>query len=98
MYVCPLCERDVAKVSNHHLVPKCRGGTVDNTVPICNDCHNAIHSFFSNKQLEKEFNSVDKLLNDEKFLKHLKWLKKQNPEKNFNTKLKKDQKNRKRNG
>ncbi len=95
---CPLCLRDVPdnKVSDHHLVPRCRGGFA--TVSICVGCHNGIHAFFSNKQLEKEYDSVDALLADEKFSKHVKWLAKQDINKHFISKRSNNQKNRGRNG
>lgn len=95
---CPFCLRDVEKLSNHHLIPRCRGGELDETVRICNDCHNAIHAFFSNKELEKEYNSMDALLSNEEFSKHIKWLSKQNPNRKFPTTLRKTKKNRHRNG
>lgn len=57
---CPLCERIGVRFSDHHLVPRSRGGK--STLPICTDCHRAIHATFSNRELEREFNSVDSLL------------------------------------
>lgn len=94
--ICPLCNREVSKVSDHHLTPKCRGGA--DTLPICNSCHQAIHSFFSNKELEETYHSVEALLSQEKFAKHLKWISKQDPNKEIKTKLSKEQKRRGRNG
>lgn len=57
---CPLCERPNYNPSDHHLVPKSRGGTVTKT--ICRDCHSAIHATFTNKELEREYASIDALL------------------------------------
>jgi hypothetical protein len=65
--------------SDHHLVPKCRGGK--EKLPICCDCHRTIHAFFSNKQLEKEYNTVDSLLADERMKRAIAWLSKQDPSK-----------------
>ena len=95
---CPLCSRDGDKkyFSNHHLSPKCRDGIV--TLPICNSCHSSIHAFFSNKQLEKEYDSVDALLTDDKFSNHVKWSAKQDISKRFTSKRSNNQKNRGRNG
>lgn len=89
MYNCPLCQRVVPKVSDHHLIPKSRGGTSEDTIPICLDCHNSIHKFFTNKELEKQYNSVEALLSHEQFNKHIKWLAKQNPQRRYKTKQKK---------
>lgn len=76
---CPLCEREVTAFSDHHLVPKSRGGTHQDTVPICNDCHNAIHAFFGNRELEHELDSVEALKSHGRFARHLRWLARQDP-------------------
>jgi hypothetical protein len=96
---CPLCTRNVPekKLSDHHLVPRCRGGTSGETVLICRDCHDAIHSLFSNKQLEKDYNSVDALLTNERLVAHVKWLAKQDINRAHKTKLANDQRRRGRN-
>jgi hypothetical protein len=70
--VCPLCEREVPVVSDHHLVPKSRGGR--ETEPICLDCHGMIHTLFDNKRLERELNTVQALQNEPQFEKYLKWV------------------------
>lgn len=59
------------------MVPKSRGGRVTQT--ICRDCHRAVHSLFTNKQLEKTYNTVDALLGHEDFRKMVAFLKKQDP-------------------
>ena len=86
--------------SDHHLKPKCRGGqrNDENMVLICSDCHSAIHALFSNKQLEKEYNSVDALLADERFAKAVKFISKQDPSKRMRSKRANNQKRRGRNG
>ena len=96
MYDCPLCGREVSKVSDHHLTPKSRGGK--EILPICLDCHKSIHAFFTNKELEDKFNTVEILLSDEKFSKHIKWLSKQDPSLRFRTERVSDKKNRGRSG
>lgn len=84
MYDCPLCKREVPKVSDHHLTPKSRGGRV--TLPICLDCHRSIHAFFTNKELEEKYHTVEALLENERFAKHIKWLSKQDPNRRYKTK------------
>lgn len=98
MKYCPLCKREIIFKSNHHLIPVTRGGRKEFTVIICEDCHVAIHAQFSNKELEKEYNSVETLLNHEVFKKTIKFLSKQNPHKRHKTKLANSQRNRGRNG
>jgi 5-methylcytosine-specific restriction endonuclease McrA len=71
---CPLCERDVPEqnVSDHHLVPKSRGGK--ETLTICVDCHRQLHALFTNKQLADEYNTVEAIMADERFAKFAKWI------------------------
>lgn len=57
---CPLCGRPNRSPSDHHLVPKSRGGRVTET--ICTDCHSAIHATFGNRELEREYATIDALL------------------------------------
>jgi len=73
-FSCPLCGRiasDPNLMTEHHLIPKCRGGTYK--VPICVDCHRQIHALFSNKQLEG-FDRIETLLADPAVAKFAKWV------------------------
>lgn len=72
---CPLCGRPNYRPSDHHLVPKSRGGKVTET--ICRDCHDAIHATFDNRQLEKEYPSVEALLLHEGLAKTIRFIAKQ---------------------
>lgn len=74
---CPLCERPNMNPSDHHLVPKSRGGKI--TLAICRDCHRAIHALFTNKELSQQFSTVESLLSHEGFLKMLGFIKRQDP-------------------
>lgn len=74
---CPLCGRPNHFPSDHHLVPKSRGGKVTKT--ICSDCHNAIHRIWTNKELEASFHTVEAILAHPTFSKHAAWLRKQDP-------------------
>lgn len=97
---CPLCNRcDIRlRPSDHHLVPKCRGGTNKDKKIICRDCHDAIHAQFSNKELDKNYRTVDSLLTNETFSKTVKYISKQPPTRRIKTKLSNNQKRRGRNG
>jgi hypothetical protein len=95
---CPLCQRQVEHLSSHHLLPRSRGGAQHATVRICPDCHDAIHEMFSNKQLENEYRSVEFLLRDERFSRHVRWLAKQDPTRRFPSRRAHDQRRRGRNG
>ena len=91
---CPLCDRPNYHPTDHHLVPKSRGGTV--TATLCRDCHKAIHSTFSNKELERKYNNVDALMTHEEFAKMVRFIAKQDGR--VNIKLAKTQRRRGRNG
>lgn len=93
---CPLCERPMYHGSDHHLVPRSRGGKA--TQAICNDCHKAIHALFTNKELEQKYNTVESLLADERFAKMAKFLSKQDPTRRYRAKRARDRKRRGRSG
>lgn len=79
--ICPLCERQLGKinVSKHHLIPKSRGGKYSAVVLLHNICHQKIHSVFSEKELKKEFNTIEKLKKNDEVLKFIKWVSKKDP-------------------
>lgn len=74
---CPICQRPNFHPSDHHLIPKSRKGKVTET--ICRDCHRAIHATFTNKELEREYNTVETLLAHEAFAKMVVFIARQDP-------------------
>jgi hypothetical protein len=71
---CPLCLRTVIDprlLSDHHLVPRSRGGR--KTEAICTDCHGQIHAMYSNRQLVG-LCSVDALMADPMFARFVEWI------------------------
>jgi len=74
---CPICQRPNHHPSDHHLVPKSRKGKVTET--ICSDCHRAIHAMFGNKELEREYSTVEALLAHEGFQKVVRFIARQDP-------------------
>ena len=76
--ICPLCEREIpAKCGNkHHLVPKLKGGTLGPTEMMHVICHSKIHSIFTEGELAHDYNTVDKLLENEEIAKFVKWIQK----------------------
>lgn len=85
---CELCGR-VKELTFHHYIPK----TLHTNklfrklydvnymkfqgINLCKDCHSAIHEFFTEKELGKNYNDKNKLLSSEKIRNFLKWIKKQ---------------------
>jgi len=76
--VCPLCERKIPdKCGNrHHLVPKLKGGTLCPTEMMHVICHSKLHSIFTEGELARDYNTVDKLLENEEIAKFVKWVQK----------------------
>jgi hypothetical protein len=93
---CPLCGRPNHHPSDHHLVPRSRGGKV--TTHCCRDCHDAMHSLFSNKELERDYSSVEALMAHEGFARMVAHIAKQNPLGRVRFKVAKNQRRRGRNG
>lgn len=91
---CPLCGRPNRQPSDHHLIPRTRGGKVTET--ICRDCHVAIHATFSNKELEREYASIEALLGHAGFARIVAFIAKQDGK--VRTRLSKSQRGRGRNG
>ena len=78
---CPLCGRPLIpgpSVNRHHLVPKTYGGR--ETVEIHRICHNKIHAVFTEKQLAREYDTFDKLLEDEQIRTFVAWVRKKAPD------------------
>ncbi len=74
---CPLCGRPNFFPSDHHMVPKSRGGR--STLTVCADCHRTAHSIFTNKELEREYSTAEALLGHPVFAKSVAFLRKQDP-------------------
>ena len=80
MNICPLCDREMTKVSisGHHLIPKCKGGK--EVIPIHKICHRKIHATFTEKELERTYNTIAKLRQHEEIIKFRKWLRNKDPD------------------
>lgn len=80
--ICELCERDVERLTVHHLIPKQKAKQKVAEIPtvtICSACHKQIHSLFDNTRLSQELNSLEKLKDEPQMQKFLAWVKKQDP-------------------
>lgn len=49
------------------------------TLTICRDCHKTAHLLFSNKELERTYNTVDALLGHPQMAQMVKYIQKQDP-------------------
>lgn len=85
---CGFCQRK-KYLTFHHYIPRTlhknklfkklydRKYMKSHGVYLCKDCHKAIHTFFSEKELGKNYNTKEKLFATEKVINFLKWIKKQ---------------------
>ena len=82
---CQLCDRSVKQLTTHHLIPrqtvKRKQADSGSTIEICASCHRQIHALYSNLELARNLNTVDKLKSEPKMIKFLGWIKKQDPHK-----------------
>ena len=76
---CGLCGHryDRSKLTKHHLVPKSRGGT--ETTLLCRPCHNTVHATFTEKELERNFDTLDALREAEELQGWIAWIRKRKP-------------------
>lgn len=68
---CALCDREET-LTRHHLIPRTRHhnkrnkrefarAAVHAVVGLCRSCHSQVHQVLTEKQLEREFNTLEKL-------------------------------------
>jgi 5-methylcytosine-specific restriction protein A len=74
---CTLCEREVSRVTRHHLVPKAEGGRHRDTTDLCSGCHHTLHNFFTNRTLSKELSTIEALRQEPEIARYLAWVRKQ---------------------
>lgn len=70
---CALCRRAVPRLTRHHLIPRtrhhnrrnkrdfARGDVHQRIAWLCPACHRQIHAVLSEKELERDYNTVDSL-------------------------------------
>ena len=74
---CELCGRESVRFTEHHLVPRSRGGKYGPKARLCPTCHRQLHAMFSEKTLANELNSIELLRADPQFAGYLKWASRQ---------------------
>ncbi len=72
---CGLCAREVAETSRHHLVPRVEGGRHGPTVELCQPCHSSVHRFLSNRELARQYATVEALRAAPELQTYLAWVK-----------------------
>ncbi|UOQ74694.1 HNH endonuclease [Hymenobacter cellulosilyticus] len=71
---CELCEREVSAVSRHHLVPREEGGRYGPTVALCQPCHSTVHLLLTNRELARNYPTVEALRQAPELQKYLHWI------------------------
>jgi len=90
---CELCGCE-CKLTLHHLIPqlKCKNkykqnkNDDSNHIMICRQCHDQIHALHDETDLRDNFNTLEKLLQDEELMKFVNWRKK-HPDFNGHSKM-----------
>ena len=81
---CAICGREET-LTRHHLIPRTRHhnkrnkrefdrASVKEVVGICRPCHSQIHALLSEKELEREFNTIEKLRAHPEVAKFGRWI------------------------
>ncbi|ANQ48199.1 hypothetical protein KMW28_11990 [Flammeovirga yaeyamensis] len=81
---CELCKKNL-RLTFHHLIPKSNHKNKwfrknydmmemrERGIMVCRSCHSFIHKTHSEKVLGRHFNTLEKLLEDERILKYVRW-------------------------
>ena len=81
--ICPLCGRPIPEgvpQSEHHLIPKLRGGKGGPTVLMHHLCHREIHATLTESELARDWNTPEKLRAHPRLEKFIHWIQKRPPE------------------
>jgi 5-methylcytosine-specific restriction endonuclease McrA len=81
---CTICGREET-LTRHHLIPRTRHRnkrnkrefdrvTVKQVVGICRPCHSQIHELLSEKERERQFNTIEKLKAHPEVAKFARWI------------------------
>jgi len=78
---CPLCGRIMGRngsMEEHHLIPKSLKGK--ETITLHKICHQKIHSVFTERELQRQFNNIETIKKHIEIKKFIKWVSKREPE------------------
>ncbi|RYH04025.1 HNH endonuclease [Salipiger sp. IMCC34102] len=81
--ICALCLRPIppgVPQSQHHLIPKLKGGKGGATVLVHHICHKEIHATLSEAELARVYNTPEMLRSHPRLEKFAKWVAKRPPE------------------
>ena len=83
---CELCGREISALTRHHLIPRTRHANKRNKREFdraevkrriawfCRPCHDHVHALFTEKELERHFNTVAMLAAHPEVSRFLNWI------------------------
>ena len=74
LMTCELCEREVIRLTTHHLVPKLKGGKHGPRARLCPTCHRQVHALFTEATLAKRLSSVVELKAEPQLASYVTWV------------------------
>ena len=89
---CELCGRRVAELERHHLIPRARHRNKGNrrrfgrdeahgrVAMLCGPCHRTLHATFAEKELERDYNTLEAIRAHEAIRKFVRWIRRRPPE------------------
>lgn len=72
--ICDICERENLPLVRHHLIPKSKHGRA--VIKVCKPCGKQVHALFTNLELERRYNTLEKLKRAPEMRRFLKWIRK----------------------
>lgn len=94
---CPVCERPMVpgpSVTDHHLIPKSKGGRV--AEPCHKICHGKIHATWDENQIRDAYNTWEKIREAPEMQTFIAWVRKKPPEFTDSTRMRNGHKRRKK--
>lgn len=80
--LCPLCERPIppgARASQHHLVPRLKGGRNGPVVRLHQICHKTIHAALTEAELARSYSTVEALRAHPGIARFVEWVRRRPP-------------------
>ena len=87
---CELCLREVERYTQHHLVPRAKGGRFGPKARLCPTCHRQLHALFSEATLAKELHTIDLIRANPHMSEYLRWARRQKGPTSFRVRRAKD--------
>ncbi|MFT3788221.1 MAG: hypothetical protein QM770_18965 [Tepidisphaeraceae bacterium] len=77
-------------LTEHHLVPRERGGLPEHKVPMCKACHGHVHATYDNRTLAIAFNTLHAMRRDPAIQKFVRFIRKQDATSSFRSASRRD--------